>query len=360
MIALADIVKQYRNELLECYSSSLLPSHHKALNALVQCRTIAIGTAHWKCDQQQCDKTLRVPLSCGHRSCPRCQNHDVTAWLDRQREKLLPANYFLLTFTLPKQLRPVAWRNQRIVYDCLFKAVSDTLKQFCSNEEHLGGNAGMTLVLHTHTRRLDFHPHIHVVMPGGVIANNGKQWKALNRQYLFNHFALADVFRAKFLHAINKTGLSLPTCAPKKWVAHCKFAGSGEPALKYLARYLYRGVVSESSILSNNNGVITFQYKDSDTGKIEKRSLPGPVFLLKLLRHVLPRSYQRVRHYGFLHHNARVLLQRIQLLLNVAVKPRVEKAKVTFNCACGHGTMKLISIFRWPVVDRFSARASPR
>ena len=360
MITLADIVTLYKPQLLERYSHSLLPSHHTALRALVQCRTTALGETHWDCDHEQCNNTVRVPISCGHRNCPRCQNHEVTVWLDRQREKLLPVNYFLLTFTLPKQLRSVAWLNQRKVFDCMFKAVSATLKQLARTSPHLGGDAGMTLVLHTHTRRLDFHPHIHVVMPGGVIDQHGKTWTGVSDRYLFNHFVLAKVFRAKFLDAINKAGVPLPVGVPQKWVAHCQYAGRGEPALKYLARYLYRGVISESSIISNQNGKITFQYKDSKTGQLKTRILPGAEFLLKLLRHVLPRSYQRVRHFGFLHHNARVWLQRIQLMLHVPVKPRVEKAKVQFNCACGLGSMKLIAIFRRPSFEWLKARAMPR
>lgn len=360
MITLADLVRLYAPQLRKRYSNSLLPSHDKALRALTQCRTQALGETHWQCEHEHCSKTLRVPISCGHRNCPQCQNHEVTAWLDRQREKLLPVNYFLLTFTLPRQLRPVAWRNQRKVFDCMFKAVSDTLKQFSADPDHLGGIPGMTLVLHTHSRRLDFHPHIHVVMPGGVVDSQRLQWKCVNGRYLFNEFALAKVFRAKFLHEINKTDLALPSGAPKKWVAHCKFAGRGEPALKYLARYLYRGVISESSIISNQHGKVTFSYKDSNTGRMETRTLPGADFLWKLLCHVLPRSYQRVRHYGFLHHNARVWLQRIQLRLHVFVKPRTEKAKVTFNCECGKGAMKLIAVFRRPSFEWLEARALPR
>lgn len=360
MITLADIVTLYKPRLVECYTQSLLPSHHKALLALVQCRTTALGETHWECDQEQCNNTVRVPISCGHRNCPRCQNHEVTEWLDRQREKLLPVNYFLLTFTLPEQLRSVAWLNQRKVYDCMFKAVSATLKQFAHNCDHLGGDAGMTLVLHTHSRRLDFHPHIHVVMPGGVISHDRKTWTGVSDRYLFNGFSLAQVFRAKFLDAINKAGVVLPVGVPQKWVAHCKYAGRGEPALKYLARYLYRGVISESSIISNDNGRITFQYRDSDSGQLKTRVLSGADFLWKLLCHVLPRSYQRVRHFGFLHHNAGVLLKRIQLMLHVSVKPRVEKAKVQFSCACGQGSMKLCAVFRRPSFEWLQARALPR
>lgn len=316
MIPLADIIRLYRDDLLSQYRHRMLPSHHRALEAISDCRTSVLGEALWQC--HDCSKTIRTPLSCGHRNCPRCQNHETTTWLDRQREKLLPVNYFLLTFTLPKQLRDTAWRNQRAVFNILFTAVSDTLKQFSTNPDHLNADPGMTLVLHTHNRRLDFHPHIHVVMPGGGINRQSLQWQSLDNKYLFNAFTLATVFRAKCLDAFNNAQIPLPVGVPTKWVAHCKFAGSGEPALKYLSRYLYRGVISEQSIISNADGAVTFRYKDSDTKKLMTRSLSGAEFLWKILCHVLPRGFQRTRNYGFLHHNARVWLQRIQLLLHVS------------------------------------------
>ena len=274
MTALADILKQHRSRFLTRYQSQLLPGHHRALQALTDCRSGAYGETLWQCEQ--CSDTVRVPISCGHRSCPRCQHHEATAWLSRQTDKLLPVNYFLLTFTLPVQLRSVAWRHQRLVFDCLFRAVSQTLKQFAARSAHLGGQAGITLVLHTHNRRLDFHPHIHVVMPGGVIDRHHRRFKSLKGRYLFNEFALAKVFRAKCLHAMNRLDLTLPQQVPQKWVAHCQYAGKGEPALRYLARYLYRGVISESSIVHADNKQVTFTYRDSRTKTCLLYTSPSP------------------------------------------------------------------------------------
>lgn len=158
---------------------------------------------------------------------------------------------------------------------------------------------------------------------------------------------------------MNKAALRLPAKAPIKWVAHCKHAGCGEPALKYLARYLYRGVISESSIVSNQNGNITFRYKDSNTKKIETRTLSGANFLWKVIQHILPRGYQRARHFGFLHHNARVWLMRIQLMLSVAVKPKLQKVKTKFHCPhCSKGTMSLVAIRKGCVLIHLSPWAS--
>ena len=357
MIALADIIRQYRAQLLTQYGHLMLPSHHRAMSAMTECRTGVLGSALWEC--QQCAATTCTPMSCGHRNCPQCQHLESTAWLDRQREKLLPVNYYLLTFTLPAQLRETAWRHQKAVFNLMFKTVSNTLKQFSLNHDKLGAEPGMTLILHTHTRQLEFHPHIHVLMPGGVIDRDKLQWKTLPGRYLFNEFNLARVFRAKCLDAFNKLTIELPAGVPDEWVVDCRLAGSGEPALKYLARYLYRGVISERSIIDNTDGRVTFEYKDSETKKIMTRTLTGAEFLWKLLRHVLPLGFQRARHYGILHHNSRVWLKRLQLLLHVHIEPRVQKVKQSFECACGKGVMVLIKIWRNHQVVYRSARASP-
>lgn len=154
-------------------------------------------------------------------------------------------------------------------------------------------------MLHTHSRKLDYHPHIHAVVPGGGIDKKRKQWKKLKGKYLFNEFALAKVFRARFIEALKDAEFSLPEKLPKKWVVHACHVGHGLPALKYLSRYLYRGVISEKNIISNKNGKVIFRYTNSETGETEYRTLKGETFLYLILQHVLPRSFRRVRDYGF-------------------------------------------------------------
>jgi len=238
----------------------------------------------------------------------------------------------MVTFTLPCQLRTLAWQNQKALYTLFFACVISTLKDFGLNRENLGADMGMTAVLHTHSRRLDYHPHIHVVVPGGGVDKKRKQWKKLKGKYLFNEFALATVFRARFINAIKEAGFSLPEKTPKQWVAHVRHVGKGLPALKYLSRYLYRGVLSEKNILSNHNGRVTFSYTNSDTGKTETRTLKGEVFLHLILQHVLPRGFRRVRDYGFLHANAKKLLALVQLILFVFLKEVLPRSRPVFKC----------------------------
>jgi hypothetical protein len=172
---LASILDQYHDVFQAKYGSRLLPGHLHAIDAISRCRTPQAGQLLVQCSN--CGHTTWRPRSCGHRSCPQCQNHETSLWLDRQQEKLLPVEYFMATFTLPYELRFLAWDHQSLVYNLLFACASSTLKDFGLNPKNLGAHIGMTAVLHTHNRRLDYHPHIHVVVPGGGVDKARKQWK---------------------------------------------------------------------------------------------------------------------------------------------------------------------------------------
>lgn len=327
---LQSIIQQYKSTFIEKYGHRLLPGQWRAFNAMQRCRTADSGELQVHCTQ--CGQNHWRPLSCGHRSCPVCQNHEVSQWLDRQQKKLLPVEYFMVTFTLPCQLRKLAWRNQKTLYTLFFACVVNTLKDFGLNPDKLGAELGLTAVLHTHSRQLDYHPHIHVVVPGGGIDKKRKQWKKLKGKYLFNEFALARVFRARLIGALKEKGFSIPKKTPREWVADVRHVGKGLPALKYLSRYLYRGVISEKNILSSRNGKVTFRYTNSDTGKTETRELTGEAFLFLILQHVLPRGFRRVRDYGFLHANAKKLLALVQLILQVLIKEILPRSRPVFKC----------------------------
>jgi hypothetical protein len=337
----ASIIDQYLPGLQHGYASQLLPSHLKAIAAIQRCRTPEAGEILLHCGH--CRQLRRQPKSCGHRFCPQCQNHDTSRWLERQQRKLLPVRYFMLTFTLPRQLRTLAWSQQRLMYTLMFAVISSTLKDFGLNpENNLGANIGMTAVLHTHSRRLDYHPHIHVIVPGGGVNLKRMQWKKIQGKYLFNSFALASVFRARMLAAIKAEKLRISDAVPKKWVVHCKDVGQGQPALKYLSRYLYRGVISEKNIVNNRDGKVTFRYIDSKTGETKYRTLPGEQFLWLLLQHVLPKGLRRVRDYGFLHGRAKRLLARVQLLLRVMIEAAVPRPRPAFKCPHCQAPMQIV------------------
>ena len=341
---LASIVDEYDTAFKAKYAARLLPSHLSAIRAMRRCRTPDAGELHVRCTE--CGQTEWRPLSCGHRSCPKCQNHEATKWLDRQQAKLLPVDYFMVTFTLPYELRQLAWHHQTAMYNMLFACISSTLKDFGLNPHNLGAQLGMTAILHTHTRRLDYHPHVHVVVPGGGIDTPRRQWKKKKGKYLFNEFALANVFRARFLAALTEAGLSIPCQLPEKWVLDCAHVGKGKPALQYLSRYLYRGVISEKNIIANRDGEVTFRYVEGKTGKTRYRTLKGEEFLWLVLQHVLPKGFRRVRDYGFLHGNAKKLLSVVQLALKVMIAARLPRPRPVFKCPRCQAPMAVVAFLR--------------
>jgi hypothetical protein len=337
---LASIINHYYDAFITKYADTVLPGQLKAMKAIRHCRTPDSGELYVQCPD--CDHAEWRPLSCGNRSCPKCQNHEASEWIARQQAKLLPVLYFMVTFTLPYELRSLTWFHQKVVYSLLFLCVSSTLKDFGLNPKNLGATIGMTMVLHTHNRKLDFHPHLHVVVPGGGVDKRRRQWKKKKGKYLFNQGAMAKVFRARFLAALNEAGLPVSENVPKKWVVDCSRVGQGISALKYLSRYLYRGVISENNIISNQNGRVTFKYIESSSGDTRTHTLKGEDFLHLIIQHVLPKGFRRVRDYGFLHSNAKKLLFLVQLILHVIIKGTAQRPRPVFKCPCCDSPMVIL------------------
>jgi hypothetical protein len=336
-----EIIERYQASFEKQFAARMTHSQRHALDAVLACRTGHYGKMHLACSN--CDTQQVCYLSCGHRSCHRCQNYDTTRWLERQSQKLLPVDYFMVTFTLPNELRSLTWHHQKQVYSILMKSAVSTLKDFGMNDKKLGAEMGMTSVLHTHSRRLDYHPHVHFVVPGGCLNKRRKQWKKLRGKYLFNAFNLAKVFRARLLASMLENGITVPTNIPEKWVAHCTHVGSGLPALKYLSRYLYRGVIREKNIVNDDGTHVTFRYVDGQTGESRTRTIKGENFLWLVFQHVLPKGFRRVRDYGYLHGNARTTLQLIQRVLRVVIQIPTS-SRPMYRCSTCEQPMLIVGI----------------
>lgn len=224
MIRLATVIDTFEADFLAQHRNRLRPEHIRALAAIKQCRTQASLKMQVSCTA--CPYQKLVPHSCGHRHCPHCQHHESQQWLERQMKKQVPAEYFLLTFTVPSEFRALAFAHQHEVYELLMRCAWETVKTFSQNDKRLAGIPGAIAVLHTNTRRLDFHPHVHLVMPAAAVNGEHRQWRTKQRGkgkkgYLFNHEALAKVFRAKLLSGLKAAGLTLPGRYPEKWVVDC-------------------------------------------------------------------------------------------------------------------------------------------
>ncbi len=361
MTLLSSIITLFETTFLAQYKDRLLPSHKKALGAMKVCRTRHSLLMLARCDE--CDEQVFVPHSCGHRNCPHCQAHESQQWLERQLKKQVPGEYFLLTFTLPAQFRPLAWAHQRTIYDLMIKLSWETLNTFSHNDKQLQGTPGVIAVLHTHARNLDFHPHVHVVMPAAAIDKTNNLWRSKksgkNTPYLFSHTALAKVFRAKMLAAITQEGFVLPSQHPEKWVVDCTSVGSGEKALVYLGRYLYRGVIREKDIVRCENGKVTFRYQNSKTKQWVFKTVPGEKFLWRVLQHVLPKRFRRTRNFGFLHPNSKRLIQVLQLLFGFDPNRALAWIKERLKMLCRYcgGEMNIIKTRISP--DRLLAAMVP-
>ncbi len=339
-------------DLLHQHGAELAPllgaDAKRAMYAMLRCKTEQQGHSHWQCNS--CQHHDQRPLSCGHRHCPQCQHHCTTGWLARQQQKLLPVAYFMVTFTLPYELRALARSHPKALYQIMFKVASSLLKDFAKRQNK--GELGFTAVLHTHSRQRNLHPHLHVLVAGGRYHRAKQQWHHTNQQYLFNAIALAKVWRGRMLDAINQhKALSLPKAIPAKWVVDCRRVGFGLPALQYLSRYLYRGVLPDKDIISTHNGQVSFRYQDSQSHTSKIRTLPTLQFLTLILQHVLPKGLQRVRDYGFLRGNAKQVLRRIQLLLRVPQRVNLTALQTDNNsatrpCPCCQHPMHCIGVSR--------------
>jgi len=356
MIPIASIITKFKDGFFSQYKNFILPSHKKALHAMEHCRDEHGPCMMAQCTGQNCCQITYIPHSCGHRNCPHCQNHENQQWIENQLSKRLPARYYLITFTLPSQLRDLAWKHQKAIYSLMFSCVQDVLKTFVKNDKKLGGAAGLTAILHTHSRRLDYHPHIHVVMPGASINMETRLWRTKSPGYLFNHEALAKVFRAKFLQALVDKGLRVPGNCPGKWVVDCKEVGDGQKAIIYLGRYLYRGVIREKDILDCSNGTVTYRYLHAETRQYRTRTVSGEYFLYLLMLHVLPKGFRRTRCYGFLHPCSKKLIRFLQMVLRInplRMFAKRNRKRPTITCpVCGRPMKILRTMIPGPVKCR--------
>jgi len=344
MILLSSIIDEFESKLIAKFKTSILPGHHKALAAMKMCRSDFSPKMLAQCSNKDCQNVAYIPHSCGHRNCPHCQHHESQQWIENQLNKLVPAKYYLLTFTLPFEFRQIVWQNQREIYAHLFSCVKEVLTTFTQNDKKLRGVPGLMTILHTHSRELLFHPHIHVVMPGASIDQKNRLWRVKSSKYLFNHQALAKVFRATFLKTMVNHQLPLPKHYPEKWVVDCRSVGKGEKAIIYLGKYLYKGVIQENDILKCENGKVTFQFIQSKSKQYQTKTVNGEDFLWLLLKHVLPKGFRRVRNYGFLNPRSKQLIRLLQYLTKLNPTDWLKKLKQrpSIKCKCCGSPMIII------------------
>ena len=295
------------------------PSHRQAMRAIEHCRTPALGGHVYTCPN--CGETRYQYHSCRNRHCPKCQNKNAQQWLEQQQAMRLPVPYFMLTFTLPDGLRRLARRHQRFLYDLLFRLSAAAVQQLARDPRFIGGQVGMVWVLHTWTRNLVYHPHVHYLVPAGGLAAEGPGWRPARKNFLLPVKALSRIFRAKFRDALRQSPLfaQVPhTVWEQAWVVHCQPVGNGQQAFKYLAPYIFRVALSNNRILNMEDGQVTFRYRDAATGQGKLCTLGAEEFIRRFLQHILPKGFVKVRYYGFFSPGRRQQLTTLRRQLDPA------------------------------------------
>jgi hypothetical protein len=298
VIEVADIFRQHAAAYQA--SHSLLPSQSRALRDIQYCRTAFFGGELTQCDH--CGQHHYAYHSCKNRHCPKCHGEHTAAWLDRQRQGLLPCPYYLLTFTLPAALRPLAFAHQRLLYGALLRSAAASVLKLAADPQYVGATPTVLAVLHTWTRALCFHPHAHLLVSAGGFSPATQRWLApKNPAFLVPVRALSLIFRARIRDVFQQA--QLLDQAPKQvwtqpWVVHCQHAGSGEKVLEYLGRYLFRVAISNSRLQAFDHGQVTFGYRDNRTQQPRQVTLPAEQFIDRFLKHVLPQGFPKVRYYG--------------------------------------------------------------
>lgn len=302
MLEVQDIFTQYGTAYLKNYKISLV--QYKAIKAIQSCRTAKLGGHLDKCPN--CGYSKPSYNSCRNRHCPKCQTFSKERWIDARKADLLDIGYFHVVFTVPQELNPLIYGNQRDCYNLFLRCVAETLQELAKDKKYLGASIGHTAVLHTWGQNLCFHPHIHCIVPSGGLTALGK-WQPSRKKFFLPVRVLSRKFRGKFLALlklqmpdVDQTLLNL--CYQKEWVIYCKPPFKDAACvLEYLGRYTHRVAISNNRILKLENEHVTFKWRDyRDSSRWKTMTLAAEEFIRRFLMHVLPPGFTKIRHYGFL------------------------------------------------------------
>lgn len=299
MLEIADIFSRYGNKYLQKFACTILPSQRRAFKDILACRTPIMGGHVYSCDH--CNHKVYSYHSCRNRSCPKCQGDDTMQWLEKRRKELLPVGYFHLVFTIPKELRQIEKLHQKECYGILMKASATALIKLATDPRYVGGVVGVLTILHTWTRTLLYHPHVHCLVPAGGVSDN-QEWLPARKEYLVPARALSKIFRGLFRDMLTKElpDIEVPNAAwHKDWVVYAKPALQGpKQVLQYLGRYVHRIALTNSRLLAIDDGLVTFRYQNYGESQWRTMTLKAMEFIHRFLQHVLPWGVHKVRYYG--------------------------------------------------------------
>lgn len=323
MVDLADVCRRFAHDHVARHGARMLPSHRRAIADIIACRSAALGGHLWRCEA--CRAEVYAYHSCGNRSCPRCHRKQTARWLAARTAELLDAPYFHITVTVPAELRAVLRANQRDGYALLMKAAAGAIIELARDPRHVGAQVGLLAVLHTWTQQLHYHPHVHCLVTGGGISDDGRFWRPARKGFLVPVKALARLVRGKLRDALarQRPDLNVPPLAWRQpWVVHAAAWGTGPQAvLDYLARYLFRVAITNHRIVALDAEAVTIRYKKRKSNRLRTCRIEGGEFMRRFLTHVLPKGLHKVRYFGLWHPSRRALVQQARLLLAREQRP---------------------------------------
>jgi len=358
MKTIKEIFQAFGPEYMDCFGNAMPGDHKKVINAIINCRTNHYGATVYTCEE--CGQTHIIYRSCGNRHCPNCQHHKARRWLNKQLKRQLPGHHFMITFTVPQQIRRFIRSHQRICYSALFAASADTMKKLSIDSKYIGGDLpGFFGVLHTWGRQLQYHPHIHYVVPGGAISKKDCKWHPSKAHFYLPVKAMSIIFKAKLKAAMKKYRLYTqipPAVWDQSFNVNCQAVGESERSIKYLAPYVFKVAISDYRIVNVENRRVKFKYKKSNSNRFRTMDLDVFEFMRRYLQHVLPTGFMKVRYFGFLNPNCSVSLDKISALIQIAFgfllkmpKIDIKPLKVPTCSFCGGDLIYRASIlaFHW-------------
>lgn len=317
MPELAEVFARYGPAYLNRYGSAMLPSHRRAMQDILRCRTEAMGGQVFCCNR--CGQTHYVYHSCRNRSCPKCHGEQTQAWLAQRHRELLPVGYFHLVFTVPQELHAGLRSRQTELYSLFMQAAARATLQLAADPHYVGGRVGMLAVLHTWGRTLAYHPHLHCLVTGGGLDPQTREWRSARPDYLVPVKALSLRVRDTFKRLLGPrlSELDIPASVWQvPWNVNCQpVRGSIDRVLGYLGRYVHHIAITNKRILDIEHGRVTFQYRDTADQQSKRMSLQAEEFIRRFLQHVLPQGFHKVRYYGLWAPAGRSILRQLQLLL---------------------------------------------
>lgn len=359
MLTLDEIFRRYGPAYIEAFGETMPASHKSAIEAICSCLTPELGGHWYTCED--CAAEHVIMHSCRNRACPRCQAQARDDWLDARAKEILPVRYFHAVVTVPHELAMIVRSRQKELLSLLMRSSAEALQKLGLDKKFLGGEMGILEVLHTWGSTLEFHPHVHCLIPGGAITENGTIWRESRQKFLVAVRPLSRLFRGIFLSGLKELmpEYEIPASVREKdWNVFIKPAMQGpEGLLKYLGRYVHRIAISNGRLISLEDGKVTFVYKDYRDNRKKRMTLPVFEFMRRFLQHVLPSGFHKVRYYGFLGPSARKKLLRVRMILyqgsGYPVPAVREKKQPILACTrCGSMNLRLIEI-------RFPSKRSP-